>query len=253
MLIVNGCFRKNSKKLDSNDQKPNDDKEQTTNTNVSDVRRGLFLSQKMHRSVTTNILLLDMFLRCDSINIGNYAILRITMALDRRWFFQVTAELQRMPIDKSAGIWVRRWCFFVYSTLLYFRVFIFCISAECPSRFFFFFEICGRIGNEMPSKRKFWSRKGGLGRTSVHKSHHTRRGLSSCNWVVYECVSAPVYLASPMDGRFDVKQKHFFHPRRSLTIRCVCTIQGAREGRNPPTQTVHCQTLALRVFGRSQC
>ena len=29
---------------------------------------------------------------------------RYTMALDRRWLFQVTAELQRMPIDNSASI-----------------------------------------------------------------------------------------------------------------------------------------------------
>ena len=31
-----------------------------------DLRRGFFLSQKMHPSVTTNILLLDMFFRCDT-------------------------------------------------------------------------------------------------------------------------------------------------------------------------------------------
>ena len=111
-----------------------------------DVRRGLFLSppKKKHRSVPTKILLPDTFLRCDTQkkkkkNKGNYTNLtdvvfvrqdaktvpRSTVALDRRWFFQVTAELQRMPIDSSASV-------FVYSTLLYFRVFF--ISAECPSR-----------------------------------------------------------------------------------------------------------------------
>ena len=58
------------------------------------------------------------------------------MALDRRWFFQVTAELQRMLIDNSASIRIRRWCVFVYSTLLYFRV----LFAFRPSGALFFFE-----------------------------------------------------------------------------------------------------------------
>ena len=62
--------------------------------------------------------------------------LRSTMALDCRWFFQVTGELQRMPVDSSASI--------VFSCFFF-------ISAECPSRFFC--EICGRIGNEVPRKR----------------------------------------------------------------------------------------------------
>ena len=36
-----------------------------------DVRRGLFWSHKVHRSVTTDILLQDMFLRCDTRHKGN--------------------------------------------------------------------------------------------------------------------------------------------------------------------------------------
>ena len=73
----------------------------------------------MHRSVTTKILLVDMFLQCDTKNIGNIRNLtdiifvrqdakkkgpRSKIALDRRWFFQVAEELQRMPIDNSASI-----------------------------------------------------------------------------------------------------------------------------------------------------
>ena len=72
----------------------------------------------MHRSVTTKILLQDMFLRCDSKNTGqlhNFTDIvfvrqdakkgpRSTMVMDRRWFFHVTAELQTMPIDNSASI-----------------------------------------------------------------------------------------------------------------------------------------------------
>ena len=83
-----------------------------------DVRRGLFLSQKMHRSVTAKHLLPDMFLRCDTKkhwklrNLTDIVFVRqdarkgprSTMALYRRCFFQVTAELQRMPIDTSASI-----------------------------------------------------------------------------------------------------------------------------------------------------
>ena len=69
---------------------------------VRDVRRGLFFwLPKKHRSVTTQILLPDMILRCDTENKGNKTILsdivfvrqdakkgaRSTMALDRRCFF----------------------------------------------------------------------------------------------------------------------------------------------------------------------
>ena len=78
----------------------------------------LIWSKKWHRSVTTNILLPDMFLRCDK-NIGNYPILTdlVFVRLDAkkreraprwRWivdvFFQVTAELQGVPIDNSDSI-----------------------------------------------------------------------------------------------------------------------------------------------------
>ena len=75
------------------------------------------LCPEMHRSVTTNILLPDMFLRCDTkqhwqlCNFDGYRSVRqdtrkgprSTMASDRRWFCQVTAELQRMPINNSAS------------------------------------------------------------------------------------------------------------------------------------------------------
>ena len=65
-----------------------------------DVRRGLILSQKMHRSVTPEILQRDMFVRCHTKNNGKITYAdgyrfcttrdkkepRSTMALDRRWF-----------------------------------------------------------------------------------------------------------------------------------------------------------------------
>ena len=85
---------------------------------------------------------------------------RSTMASDRRWFFQVTAELQRMPIDSSASISMRTECDFVDSTLLPFR-FLFCISAECSS-FFFFFEIVVGLATNCPVKEKFGHEKVGF-------------------------------------------------------------------------------------------
>ena len=40
-----------------------------------DVHRGIVLSQNMHHSVTTKMLVPDMFFRCDTRNIGKYSIL----------------------------------------------------------------------------------------------------------------------------------------------------------------------------------
>ena len=53
-------------------------------------------------------------------------------------------------MKKAASISTRRWCLFVYSTLLYFRVFAFRQNAPLV----FFSEICGGIGNEMLRERK---------------------------------------------------------------------------------------------------
>ena len=68
-------------------------------------------------------------------------------------FFQVTAEFQRMPIEKCGQHLITqmvRLCF--YNTvvcLCFFR-----ISAEFPSRFIEEEEMCSRVGNEMPCQRK---------------------------------------------------------------------------------------------------
>ena len=80
------------------------------------------------------------------------------------FFFQMTAELQRNPIDNSASIWICRSCGFVYSTLLFVFFLHFGrmhLSLCC--------EICGTIGNEMLRKRKLWSRKGGEEGWSRHE------------------------------------------------------------------------------------
>ena len=78
-----------------------------------------FWCQKTHRSVTTKILSPGIFVRCDTRkqtklnNVGGHRFCattrkkkgpRSTMALDRRWFFQVTAELQRMPSNNCAFV-----------------------------------------------------------------------------------------------------------------------------------------------------
>ena len=57
------------------------------------------------------------------------------MALDRRWFLRVTAELQRMPIDNLASILLSQKVRFCLLNTVVFSC-LFCISAECPSRFF---------------------------------------------------------------------------------------------------------------------
>ena len=81
------------------------------------VRRGLFFCPKKC-TVPTKILYRTCSFDVIRENLGNDAILMdivfcgtgrkkghlSTMALDRRWFFQVTAELQRLPIDNSASI-----------------------------------------------------------------------------------------------------------------------------------------------------
>ena len=136
-----------------------------------DVRRGLFFwSQKMHRSVTTKILLPDMFLRCDTktskiTQFDGYRFLcdktqkkepRSTMALDRRWFFQVTTELQRMSI---ASIWYADSALFCLDNTVVFSCF-FCISADCPSRFLA--KCVAGLATNCTVKEFFWSRKGGF-------------------------------------------------------------------------------------------
>ena len=151
-----------------------------------DVLHGLFLSQKkMHRSVTTKILVPDMFLRCDTkkktkeltqFDGSRFCTTRrkkgtalhdgvgssMVCSSDSRaskchyscWSCQKKKKLQRMAIDSPASVWIRRWCVFVCSTLLYFRVFFFCMSAHAPFRFFFFAKFVAGFGNEMPRKRK---------------------------------------------------------------------------------------------------
>ena len=88
-----------------------------------------FWSHKMHRSVTTNILLPDMFVIRG--NIGNCAIL---------------TDIVFVRQDANAQL-VR----FSYNTVLFSCVF-FRISAERP-------EICGRIGNEMRRERKMVTKR----------------------------------------------------------------------------------------------
>ena len=142
------------------------------------------LSQKMHRSVTTK----NLHLTCPPDGYEKHRKLRnltdivfvrhdaekgprSTMALDPRCFFSSDRRA-------SKGFLIIQHCDIF--------VFFFCISAECPFRFFFC-ESCGRIGNEMFRKRKFFVTKRWVQldkkrwrRTSLHMSHHTRRGLSSC-------------------------------------------------------------------------
>ena len=131
------------------------------------VRRGLFfLSHTMHRSVATKILLPDMFFRCDTKNIGNYENFdgyrfcatrrkkkgpRSAMALDRRCFFQVTAEIQKCQLTlqpaseyaDGADLPAQQCCIFVF--------FFFSFRPNAP---LVFCEIYGRIGNEVSRKRK---------------------------------------------------------------------------------------------------
>ena len=80
----------------------------------------LFLGpKKMHRSVTTKLLLPDTFLRCDTIkrgksrNVDGYFFFCATRrkkgtalhdGVGSSMVFQLTAELPRMPIDNSASI-----------------------------------------------------------------------------------------------------------------------------------------------------
>ena len=52
--------------------------------------------------------------------------------------FQVTAELQVMPLDNSAQHLNTQIVLFVFSTLLYFHVF--CMSAEVTLSFLFFWR-----------------------------------------------------------------------------------------------------------------
>ena len=65
----------------------------------------------------------------------------------------------------SAFLFIQHCCIFV----------LFCILADCPSRFFFFFffcEICGRNGNDMPRKRKKCHEKvGSIGQKNDGDAH----------------------------------------------------------------------------------
>ena len=62
------------------------------------------------------------------------------MALVVDGFIQVRAELQKMPFDR----------FFQYCCI--FRVVVFLHFGQMPLSFFC--DICGRVGNETPGKRK---------------------------------------------------------------------------------------------------
>ena len=115
---------------------------------------------------------------------------RSTMALDRRWFFQVTAELQKMPIEtiQPAFEYADSAFVFIYSSLLYF-LFLFCISAECSSRFFFFFffsKFVAGLATKCPVKEKCCSRKGWFNWTikkdaDAHPYSTTFRSQNSLN------------------------------------------------------------------------
>ena len=83
-------------------------------------------------------------------------------------------DAQKAP--RSTMALDRRSCLFVYSTLFYVRD-LFLHFGRVPLSFFC--EICGRIGNEMPRKRKFWSRKkvvrkGGGDTTTVRTMNNTQ-------------------------------------------------------------------------------
>ena len=94
-------------------------------TAAGDLRRGLFCPpKKMHRSVTTKVLSPDTCVRCDSRKHGDLLkfLTDIVVCATRRkkgtalhdgvgssmFFFQVTAELQRMPTDNSEDRTPRR-------------------------------------------------------------------------------------------------------------------------------------------------
>ena len=82
---------------------------------------------------------------------------RSTMVLDRWWLFQVTAELQRMPSDKSASVGIRRLCVFGLFNTVVFSFFFFLHFGRMPLPFVC--EKCGRVGNGMRREGKMWSRK----------------------------------------------------------------------------------------------
>ena len=125
-----------------------------------------FLSQKMHRSVTTKILLPAMFLRCGTrkhTKLRNFDGYRCCATRRKKgtalhdgagssMVFQVTAELQTMPFDNSA-------------------------STECPS--LFFCQMCGRIGNEVPHNLGHEKRWVQLDMKTM-ETHILRRTRSPC-------------------------------------------------------------------------
>ena len=118
-------------------------------TSDRDVRRGLVLVKKKHRSVTTNIVLPDIFFRCDT-NKGNYASFlcdktqkkrpRYTMAFGSSMFFFSSdrrASKDAHPWTVQSAIEYAESAFFVYSTLLVFSCF-FLHFGRMPIEFFFF-------------------------------------------------------------------------------------------------------------------
>ena len=77
--------------------------------------------------------------------------------------FQVTAELQKMPIDNSASIGIRRWCVCVDSTLLYLRFFFFhfvmCFFFGRIHLVVFFVKCVAGLATNLPVKEKFVTKK----------------------------------------------------------------------------------------------
>ena len=93
---------------------------------------------------------------------------RPTTALDRRWFFQVTAELQRMPIDNSASILNTQIVRFLFIQHCCIFVFFFCISAECSCHFLKFVAgLATKCAVKEKSKRWVQLDKKRWGRTSL--------------------------------------------------------------------------------------
>ena len=95
------------------------------------------------------------------------------------FFFQVTAEIQKCQLTlqpaseyaDGAVLRTQRCCIFV---------FFFCISADCPSRFFFFANFVAGLATQCPVKEKLWSRKVGFSWTK--KKRWRRTSLSVvCN------------------------------------------------------------------------
>ena len=125
-----------------------------------DVRRGIFPVSKKHRSVFFRCLYekhrkLRNFIDIVFVRQEQKKEPRSTMALDRQWFFQVTLELQGMPIDNSASILSTQ---LARLFLRHSGIFVFFAVRTTSPLFLFFFA---GLATKCPVKEKCWSRKGG--------------------------------------------------------------------------------------------